>query len=458
MKRIISLCCIALILVTSMAVPIQASEKKFYLDVLDYCTINDSGSNVFPVFGSTILSFSADFPQSNICYFDILYFTDGYVNGFGLPNISIVHPAGIEYPLTVIPIGDGYFRAYGDVGSYNLFGNVKIKVYFDDSSDYKGLFEFHSIKAFSCDSSLTLIEAYAEVSSYKFSDTIHYVPTDEVNHRYFTADQDFTNNFLSVFAWTDEWKKYDFIDFMFTISASSINSVACFMGQNIVPIDVSIFSSAHDVYNDFFITIRMDLTSLDRTTSDYPMILIEGNVISGGLTGVAVVNVAGGLWTETHDPELTLLQRIILAISNGFSSMNFWINSQTSALIDSISASFTDLNSWINAQTYDLFTKIDGAASVIISAIRGDTSPGNEFQEEVDQKDQDLDEMAAVMDSVTKPPVDQINVSVDSIVSPADVQLLATPMAVFFDGQIFSQMIVMSILLATVSFVLFGKR
>jgi hypothetical protein len=62
------------------------------------------------------------------------------------------------------------------------------------------------------------------------------------------------------------------------------------------------------------------------------------------------------------------------------------------------------------------------------------------------------------MDSVTKPAIQDINVSLDQYVKPADVQVLATPLTVFLEADLFRTMIIMSILLATVSFTLYGKR
>lgn len=159
-------------------------------------------------------------------------------------------------------------------------------------------------------------------------------------------------------------------------------------------------------------------------------------------------------------------------MTDRFTALSGWISNQTqnlhvyfTRLQDETVTQFTNLSGWISNQTQNLhvyFTRLQTElvtqADQIEAAIRGDPAPGNSFQDKVDQKENELDQMAAVMDSVSKPDISTINVSVDRYVSASDMNTLTAPLAVFFSGNIFAPMIIMSILMATVSFVLYGKK
>lgn len=468
MKRVISLCCVAVILVSSMAAPVRAEEfdNDVFINVLDY------NSDLFA--SQTITS------DNNKILFDLPYYTSfAYIDCiFGTSNnnfssVSLVSNAG-SYSLTLVSLGNGIYRAYGNVvASASTFG-----LQFDTN----GLIYVNILKCEVTRNKYTHfdIQAYCDIESYNYQNTIHYVPTDDVNYRIFTGVSTPTDGWLTLYIYSNDWKKYDYLDFQFSITCANIVSVSAIMGSTNVPLDVSTISNSTWVSNDYFVSMRMDLSGLDRTSSDFPMIILEARVVPDGSNVVSFANCSGILILDDYDPYYIFFNRFVSGFNSIVTAINNSFNTWFSNLHTWLDTSFSSLNNWISNQSEairsyvidqnnvisnlfylwfgQLYSWIDSQTSILESAIRGDTAPGDSFQDEVDQKDQELDEMAAVMDSVTKPPVDQINVSVDSIVSPADVQLLATPMAVFFDGQIFSQMIIMSILLATVSFVLFGKR
>lgn len=507
MKRIISLCCIALILVTSMAVPARADEvNSNWIHLLDFDSADGYGGNVISVPANSTKVINYEFPYQLSVFNVDLVFTSAYP----LNSVSFTFGgSSTVFDGDLIQISDNLYRVVADLQGW---GGTSLNVNFNggSSSAFVTVLRF-DVSSLPVEHYMT--DAYAEVEAGAYYDLIHYVPTDTVNHRKWTATSDIKNNYLTIYGWCDNWKKYDFMDWQFTISASSINSITCIMGETNIPIDVSIVNPTNQIYNDFYISIRVDLTGLDRSTSDYPMLLIEGNVISGGLTVVSVNNVSGGIWRYNVSPILHFIKLIYSHILTGFSSLNSnleslfsslfseldenfialiskldlhfsdldtWITNHKNAILNSLNLNFTQLSSWISSQTESFgnfitdhktailnslnanFTQLrywlESHTNTLENAIRGDTEPGDSFQQQVDQKDQEFEDMAAVMDSVEMPDINNIDVSVDNIVSPADVQLLATPLTVFFNGQIFSQMIIMSILLATVSFVLFGKR
>ena len=155
----------------------------------------------------------------------------------------------------------------------------------------------------------------------------------------------------------------------------------------------------------------------------------------------------------TEDLQFSLLN-VRAAIGDLTTKLNTWIVDQTTAL----QTEFSNLRSELATHFSNVGTWITDQTAALEAAIRGDTGPGDAFQDEVDEKDQQLDDMAAVMDSVNKPALDSINVDVSGYVSPSDVSALAAPLLVFITGDVFGPIIIMSILFATVSYVLYGKR
>ena len=475
MKRVISLCCVCLILVMSLSVPARADEIS-NADFLDVLAFNSHGYSMY-TFQAPGGSAVFDFPfTASYRYLDALVLIGGSV-----PSSARYVASGTSYQLNLVHITDSVYRLFGPIGT----ATSNFSIEFDVSSTCWLTFKRLEVSAFSTPHLSN--DAYCSIVSAEFEGTIHFVPTDEVNHRIFQGTDDFQDTFFISYIWCEDWYKYDYLDLQLLFDVFAITSVSASMGEINIPLDVSIFDPTSIDGNSFLLNMRMDLSGLDRSSSDYPMVTIMGRVNTGALNSIDFVNCSGYFLSGTMDPYLYWFQSIAGSISSGFASVQSWISAQTSSLqiemqdmVMSISMEFTNLkstintfssnvNSWIRTQTTAIESQFSSLKSslnswilnqtnTLESAIRGDTDPGDDFQDQVDQKDQELEDMAAVMDSVTKPAIQDINVSLDQYVKPADVQVLATPLTVFLEADLFRTMIIMSILLATVSFTLYGKR
>lgn len=472
MRRYISLACVALIVVMCMAVPVSATETNSgsLINVLDYSTADDSGTNSFGSGGTLVATARYEIPFRPYVRFVDIVFTSAN----GAPS-SVYFRDSL---LTLEQITGRLFRAYGYVtvtgSTFDLTFN----------SDTNGVtYNVVSFYVSTYASSAYDIEAYCDIGSVDYISTIHYVPDDEINYRQFLGTENYDDVYLNLYLYTDDWKKYDYIDFQLFLTCGGINSISAMMGSTNIPLEISMTSDNSYVTNDYYITIRMDLTGLDRTSNDEPMIIVEGLVAQGLVNEVNVYNVSGHVALDNVDPVSYWLYSINKTISAGFSSVSSWISAQTTAiqtqftqLKTAISGHFTNLNSWITTQTSAIQTQftqlksalsthftnldkwIDSQTAALEAAIRGDTSPGDEFQQEVEDKDQQLDDMAAVMDSVERPELNSVNVSadtyIDTTVLAASTQGLTTVIA----APVFLDVIIMSILMATAGYVLFGKR
>ena len=468
MKRIISLCCVCLTLLTALAVPVKATEianDANWIEVLDYATVNDSGENGFSFTGSTQISLGlpSSFPLG---YIEIIFYSNRTIS-----SVSCGQGPG-QRPMTISKISQTYYRAYVNMGGSSRSWTTYFNFISADSNNVTRV-TLLSCKFATLDVVPWDIPAQCEIVSAEFQDTINYSPSDDVNYRIFQSASNYDDLFLMCYITVDTWKNYDYIDFQLMFDCFSIDSISASIGSINLPLDVSDYSSSNLGNSTHLISMRLDLSGIQRTTTDYPMITIMGTLDFDTSNSIDFVNCSGYILTSSFEPDVTWLSRIYSLIDL---ELWGWINTQTTYLtqeiqdaVTSISMEFTNLKANIDLSFENLVRSLDDwhtsldthletMTTRIVEAITGDTVHGENFQEELQYREDDLDDMADVMDSVEMPDIDSIDVDIDSFVDPADVEVLAAPLTVFLEADLFRTMIIMSILLATVSYTLYGKR
>ena len=424
MKRILSVLLI-LSLCCCMAFPVSATTVDHYrFNVLDLCTLNDEGNQTYLNSGDNSVTFNYGF-RSIVSGVDIL------CKFYVAPSaVYFVDFAGNRHPLEVVSLGNDLYRVYG---SFNISDNTNITLVI--STTQSNSVDFYSFYVSSVASTYFDSECYCNIGTVDYDSTIHFVPTDEINYRTFRGTDDFLLANYSLYLYNLDWRKYDYVDFLVLCNVDSVSSVTCTIGSLNVPFEVSFIDNDSMTAHDFLFSVRVDCRGLDRSSSDYPTVYVEGNVITGELNMISVMACSGVLDT-TLNTEFTLLQRIKNAITSGFGDLE-----------NTLYTYFSYINSWMNDQT-----------SAIVSALRGDTAPGDSFQSDVAEKDSELKDMAAIMDSVDKPDVNGIDVNVNDYV---DSNILAGSMygiSYVASSPLFSDVLLMAVLLATAGFVLYGKR
>lgn len=526
MKRQISTFLALILCFCAWAQPVSASSDSGYIEVLDYGSALEYGANSKLFNGSTSIEFTYDLPDRvTVEYVDILFtFTSS-----GTVGVSLYRSSSFQ-SLTVVKVLGNVFRAYGSVSSF--FAD-EIKLKFENPAANNRI-SIESIRLGRSSFSYTELDAYCDISADGFTDTIHYVPTDTVNHRMFEGTTDYLNVGFNLYIYCNEWKRFDYLDFLLYLEIDSISAISCVYGGSSVPITINYIDNDSMVVGTYTVSIRMDLTGLDRSIDDYPMIMVSGNVAQQKINLISMLGCVGHVNLSLLDPDtywhskivstfqtyiqnqtnslvsefsalesineagfknvVTAVGKVTTAVGNlnttvstGFTNINSWISAQTTAIQlefssfkTSLSLHFSNLNSWITAQTtaienaistqtsniktalrthfQNLDQWIETQTDTLVTTIKGDASAGDDFQDDVADKDDELDQMQDVMDSVTRPALDKIDVSVDSYVTQADVTTLTSPLLVFLTGDIFGPIAIMSILMATVGYVLYGKR
>lgn len=530
MKRIISLCCVALIFMVSLAVPARADEtdETPYLQLLDYGYSKETGTNNRYFGGSDTITMTYFLPSAHtVQYIDVLFTWNTYLDITASWSVGSTSRGD----LTVVKVAGNVYRAFGNAAGVYASG---VTVTFKASSTNTYNLAIESLKVGRYSWAHEEIEAYCEISATDYSQTIHYVPTDVINHRSFTATDNYVDAGYNLYIHTDEWRRFDYIDFLLYSVVDSVSSITCTIGGESVPIEVSYIENDSMTVGTFTYNVRMDLTGVMRSVNDYPMIIVSGNLSCGNLNQIGVLGCVGSVYINSTDSDtfwyskiVTAMNNVKAAISSGFADLSGWIQAQTDTIVDSmveqmmhdelmysnlntwilnqtaaiqdqftalgtaISGHFTNLDIWIKNQTVQLSLDIQNFASAtasnlgsiaqgikdqtaelktalyqwinaqtdaIVAAIRGDTAPGDSFQDEMDEQRNDLDDAQDVMESVTKPAIDDLDVSLDGFVSPSTFNSLVTPMSVFLVSDPFDDIIMVALILSMVSYVLYGKR
>lgn len=411
--RLFSLALACVILGGSLVIPASAAESDYWLNVLDYATANDSGSNRLANFQKTATAIYALPFAFNAAKLDMLVYS--------LTPLTSVTTFG-DTALTVTQVIPNYYRIWGNLLNWSI-QNLAITFNTTGFGDVSIL----SLKISSL-SDLALDErCQCLIAATGYSDTINYYVGDDINSRFFyTPSSDPALQYLSLFITCDNWKLYDFLEYHISVSCNSINSVNASLNGVPIPFEVSYIDNPGGYANDFNISIRLDLRDLDRTSSGRPQVTIDGKCLptTEDLNHVAVISCTGALSVQGFQTDIFFLRAIYRSIHGIYLYIHSWIQEQTSA---------------------------------IVSAIRGDTSSGDQFKDDSDSLISDLDDISGVLDSVQRPSMDNVSMDFTGNISGA-TSLMATTFSTFTSIPWVNTIFMASITLALISYILFGKE
>lgn len=428
-KRTVPVILVLAVFISYLVSPVSASsyaDSDGY-DLLDYVSVNDGGNGFSFSEGEYELTFQMPV-QRSYSYFEILtshsFYSgneiDFYVSYDGTNYTKLVREV----------ITSNFSRFYGDV-TYRAYDRMYLKVVTSVAKYYR--FNLLSFKCYSspaesfdlgCDVFLSTLgewfEDYKEPGSPKYIEFPHYV-----------GNSPLITSFESGIG-IEHWKKFDFIDITVHFYGYGFTGIYphldAGLGINIpytykyVTEDASLDMEDNGLIgsnslSNYYCQITLDLRDIPKTAGDYLTVDFSGMYDSAVTSFFYFFECYGYL----DIPEPSFFPRIMQSLTGWFEGI------------------FGYLESLVDGDT----THEDAAES---------------FDDSVQDQSGELDDMIDIMDSVAKPDVESIDLSVDQYVDQSDVSSLVSPLAVFFSGNIFGPMVFMTILLATVSYILFGKR
>lgn len=325
MKRIFIVALCAALAVCAIAVPVSASVyEERWTNVLDYATVNDNGSNVLSVTSGQL--FTLQLPGNTVIQdIDILFRL-----GTAPTSVKAIRDDGMEFPLTVMSLGSGLYRAYGNCQGYG-FNRLGFKITFNSTGTSYG-------QLLQCRISTQPVDFYNVTAS--ISKDAH------VNgpSKHTAASQSTIFSFTSTGDWfvsfdIDKWQGYDFIDFSFTAKGITIGSISAKIGDRSIDVVVESFDGDPSIADQKLYTGYLDIYGVDHQGS---------NTLELYITGTCPSTSGANLWlawlngtVKIDSPSIFAL--IWQSIKSGFTSVGEWLSNGFNSVVNAITGSFDGL-------------------------------------------------------------------------------------------------------------------
>lgn len=396
---------------------------------------------------------------------------------------------GQKYSLTLIDAGNGLYRFYSDSISTT---SDKIFLHFENTNANTTTV----LEVVSFDYSPLRFWTYAETGTMAIYSTSYTMstPTSSVTHNWSSSS---SGEFVAHFTCPD-WRIYDSLTFFIYGFGADINSIVGRFGDVPVPVSVTYLDSANWEESRYSLMATLDLSGLDRNSTGDPEVELCGwRRTTDSEYYICLTGITGSVYaTDTSD--MDVVRQFESYLGDLFDNMSARQDSyfdyyaqwnadmyslqltQWMELFDELREGFVNIDSRFNDVLYDLsitrdyvLDRIDtfqatfvseiydfrtSMESLLESLLHADKSGSEEFEDDVASQATEFEDISETLDSVTKPPVDDLDPSVDDVVSPDDVSNYTSVLAVLLSNQIFLSVCLMSLTFALVSYTVYGKR
>lgn len=496
MKRYISFFCVSLIFVMALIQPVSAAELGSVgaVDLLGLGYIEVNGSNVenMRVNLSVARSGSIWFPLEvpfGLGQFELLVMTSD-------PSLTFKRSDNaVTYEKFESGLGENYYVVRG-----NFSGRGKTLNYTSSGSSSGDYFFIVSAKVMPLNYEIVEIPFNFQVfdagNGYQMVDALNVYRYEFWDEPYYDEFDDMYARQIRIYPDKNDLAGLDYFDLDIYLQNLEIESVSASFGGNALDVSYTEQFIGDGIFNDpiedgaydkdktyglYKVVLRVDVSGINLLEGS-PTVFINYNANNYGnmqpYVYVYGIN-AGKFWNST-DSNTTYLFRIWNKLTSGFASVVSAIGTCANNIITSIGNAastivssmdsnfdtyfskvgiwFSNQNTLIQNKINDLHSMINREFDALEAAIRGDTAPGDSFQEEVEDKDQQFKDMAAIMESVDQPDLNSVNVSADTYVDSTVLASSMSGLTSVIGGPLFFDMFVMSIMMCTAGYVLFGKR
>lgn len=405
MKRLFSLLACVTILF-SMVLPASASGSD-WVNVLDYAEANGSDNRYFSFSNSKTLVFDLGFSTMLGSFDIILNYTGSKITSATLNGDS----------LTVSPLSGNVIRIYGDT-RYFTGDTLTLKLN-NSGTAYCEIISFKASGLFHNRFPTTgqISVDWSPVNSTGFVT----MPDADTPAEVFWGGATATDDVSPFTAWIypNRWKDYDFIDFSMFVRAQSIESITVTHDGEFVPFELSFLDTISQTWVDpnnsstqfnftdlseVYISLRIDVSGLDKNSSSLPRIGITGQYRDNNSNNrLALFDVIGHVSAEPENPIIHWLKKIY-------------------------------------------------------SALIGEGSGADDIGSTIESQAGELEGIGDALGDVIKPDIDDLDGSLDDLVSPDQVDAVGAVFAPLFQNNTILHILIMSLTLALVSYVLYGKR
>lgn len=402
--------CLSLILVLPLILvlihPVFASDfDGNTIELLEYDSVNEDG-NMF--YASSATTIGLDCPQYGpLRYIDITFRT----NGTAAPSVDVKYNSTYQ-ALSVVQIETGYYRAFGLLTGY--YADVQIRF----TPPYAMYITLESVKVRRDETTYYVCDADVKYTGLNLKGTYStsYNITDPGNGDLNNVVPSNYQAQINVY----DWQSYDRLVVWGSVTSASIASVRASL-HTIQPLSctVSYFvptaagewvadgdNQTTATFGKYLYCAEIDLSELDRTSEQEVRIYMTG----------------------TYDSYIGMTFNCQYV--NGY-----------------VDAADTSSVSWWNRFT-EFMTGLFGA----------DNPDADDFASDMESQATEFGEMVDDLDSVTKPPVGDVDVDLSDVVSDDDIAGATTPLVGILSNSLFLSMALISLTLGLIAYVIYGKR
>lgn len=412
---------LAILLLPAMIVPAYATENEGYANYVDlmaqgYVTVDGVDDTDFRFTGaaSNIVEFPVDVIGGMGQVDFVIYSPDS--------NISITSQNGISF--TKYAMGDDLYYFYADVQkssierfTFNCPGGKQVYIVSARARMTGDLITDLSFDVVFRIGSYR--EEFTDRTDYEFRDfAVDYFPDPSVYTQFVSVSVKFNSDTLH---------GLDYLDTTLFSTGLSSTSITCVTDNNVyLPVSMSFLQSADPAVERDRYGVHIDLSSLPAN-EDVTLYFYGVTTSSSGTLIFQVPRVVGGITQPEVSGEVGLLGKI-------------WL--------------------YLREKLPALDTTLKRIEDLLELSLTGDGSVGSDIQDDQDEARQEATEQLEIIDSVTKPPPEELDelADISGYVDPSGVGVLATTLSPLFESNVFKPIIMLSLTFMLISYVLFGKR
>lgn len=466
MRKFISLLLVLSCLICCVS---AAEEYDNWVQVLDYATANNSGSNGISFDLGTGVGYDLPF-SIDVQYVDILF----YYSGTDLTSIDLSINGEMNYDLPLVSVGSNMYRCRSAVNSGTAYdASTGFYFYLGNSSMDITYCEFLSFRV--CRGGNFIFNLYGTDIEYSLVDDFGLYQSGDIRDLESIAGLDGTLSeevgYQVAFTFND-WKKYDSIEFTLKVSGS-VSSVAVFSNTRPIPFTVVSWISPKDstdpsysisgVYDEstgsvqmntgtsfkygqdeIYLVLSVDTSELTNSSSG-PRIVIDGTYDTKFGLQLSPVSSFGYVFIASDNPVTYWLQYI------GHKFDAFWY--------ELFGLGYGDMSGFLNRMHNEVLTFLSDISRALNEGLLNpDTSRNDVVSDEMSSQATEVQDAVDNLDQVTKPAIEDINVSLDEYVSSEDMSPVTAIFATGLSNEFFAPLVMITLTLSLASYVIFGKR
>lgn len=422
-RILIYVTCISLI-VAFMVSPVAAASADYESNIVNYYDYNEAP---YAYTANSSNDYTVTFPlhrEMYIRYVDLLIGT-----GQNIYGASVVR-GSVTTELTMVSVGNGYYRFYGEFGGGKASWDTEISFVFD--VDESGA----DIQVMSFQYSIIPNEYWLDIGTIEAGTTVD--PSDVTKKTMsnkntpavvvFDSQPVSSNYFVDVY--TPYWRKYDQIDFLIGLETAGVNSIAVDLEAALaIPFTVSYLDSSgnlsfelvEDVSQEYY-TGKAYYSFPNGISSDWIQVHIDVSKVNKSVAGDPVIRITGPLGPYEISYSASLISVTGTVAVDNQSPLSVWFNN-------------------IKEFFRDLFNPDDG-----------DTS---DTEDKMNEAGKELDKTSTAFDQIDTPDIDTGDLTGNfTQFSPSGLAVLG----VITNNGYVTSLLVLVFTFALVAYIFFGKR